>query len=208
MSPFSRNSLIVTCLLALTVAMLLKIHAASAKVPQDLVDLSVVPYEIDSWKGEDIPIDQSVYEILETEDILSRRYFDESGYSLALLIICAENNRDSFHPPEICYVGSGVQLIDKGAETLNLNDGSLLDTTTFAVKADTYTSKVWYWFMVGDKIIADHYWQQLHMLKEMFSKDQVQGAMIRISVDGNDELGKEKASQFVSGLIPHLDDIY
>ena len=42
----------------------------------------------------------------------------------------------------------------------------------------------------------------------MFSKDQVQGAMIRISVDGNDELGKEKASQFVSGLLPHLDDIY
>lgn len=208
MSPFSRNSLIVTCLLAATLAMLLKIHASSAKVPQNLVDLAIVPYEIDSWKGTDIPIDQSVYEILETENILSRRYLDESGYSVDLLIVCAENNRDSFHPPEICYVGSGVQLMDKGIEALTLNDGSSLDTTTFTVKAETYMSTVWYWFMVGDKTIADHYWQQFHMLKEMFSKDQVQGAMIRIAVDGNDELGKEKASQFVSGLMPYLGDIY
>ena len=208
MSPLSRNSLIVVCLLAASVAMILKIQASSAWVPQHLVNLEVVPHEIGSWKGTDFPIDQNVYEILETEDILSRRYQDESGYPVDLLIVFSKNNRDSFHPPEICYVGAGTELMEKKFEALTLNDGSSLNTTKLSVKADNYLINVWYWFMVGDETIANHYWQQFYLIKNIFSKDAAQGAMIRISVNTNDELAKEKASQFVSGLMPYLDDIY
>ncbi len=208
MSPFSRNSLIVVCLLAASLAMLLKIQASSAWVPQHLVNLEVVPHEIDSWKGTDFQIDQSVYEILETEDILSRRYLDESGYPVDLLIVFSKNNRDSFHPPEMCYVGAGTELMDKRFEALTLDDGSLLDTTKLAVKSDNYFSTVWYWFMVGDQTIANHYWQQFYLIKNIFSKDAAQGAMVRISVNTNDALGKEKASQLVSSLMPYLNAIY
>ena len=208
MSPFSRNSLIVVCLLAASLAMLLKIQASSAKVPQHSANLEAVPHEIDSWKGTDIPIEQVVYEILETDDILSRMYHDESGYPVRLLIVFSQNNRDSFHPPEICYVGGGTQLMEKKTEALTLSDGSSLNTTKLSVKSDDYFSTIWYWFMVGDKTIANHYWQQFYMIKSIFGENITRGAMIRISVDTNDVLGKEKASQFVSSLMPYLDDIY
>ena len=208
MSPFSRNSLIVVCLLATTIAMILKIQASSAKSPEGVVDLDVVPYEIDSWKGTDIPMSPDVYEILETDDLLLREYRDESGYPVVLAIVFAQNNRDSFHPPEICYIGSGIEIIEKKIEALPLSDETSFETTKLAMKSDTHWITAWYWFMAGDKTVASYYGQQLYLFKSLFSKKSFRGALIRISVDANDALGKEKASQFVTRLLPHLDAIY
>ena len=98
--------------------------------------------------------------------------------------------------------------MEKKFEEFTLSDGSSLNTTKLGVKSGDYFSTVWYWFMVGDQTIANHYWQQFYLIKNIFSKDAAQGAMIRISVNTNDELGKEKASQFVSALMPYLDEIY
>lgn len=208
MSPFSRNSLIVTCLLAATIAMILKIQASSAQSSGSSVDLGVVPHEIDSWKGIDIPMSQDVYEILETDDVLFREYRDDSGYPIVLAVVFAQNNRDSFHPPEICYIGSGVELIEKKIESLTLSDGSSFDATKLTMKSDTDWVTAWYWFMAGDKTVANYYWQQLYLLESLFSKESFRGALVRVSVDTTDELGKEKVSQFITGLLPYLDAIY
>lgn len=208
MSPFSRNSLIVVCLLAASLATILKIQASSAKVPENLANLEIVPHEMGPWKGTDFEIDRSVYEILETEHILSRRYLDGSGFPIDLLIVFSKNNRDSFHPPEICYVGAGTELMGKSSEEFTLNNGSSLNTTKLSVKFDDHFSTVWYWFMVGDQTIANHYWQQFYLIKNIFSKDTALGAMVRVSVNTDDKIGKEKASQFISDLMPYLDNIY
>ena len=208
MSPFSRNSLIVVCLLAAALTMILKIQASSTKASGSTVDLEVVPYEMGAWKGTDIPISQREYQILETEDVLFREYSDDSDYLIHLLIVFAQNNRDSFHPPEICYIGSGMELMEKKFEKLTLGDGSLFDTTKLDMKSDTHWTTAWYWFMAGDKTVASYYWQQLYLIQNVFSGTPFRGALIRISVNANDALGKEKASQFVTNLLPYLDDVY
>lgn len=208
MSPFSRNSLIVVCLLTATIAMILKIQASSAKSPDGVVDLGIVPYEIDSWKGTDISMRQDVYEILETDDVLLREYRDESDYPVVLAIVFAQNNRDSFHPPEMCYVGAGLEIMENKFDKLNLSDGVSLETTKLAMKSDTHWVTAWYWFMAGDEVEASYYGQQLHLFKSLFSKKSFRGALVRISVNANDELGKEKVSQLVSGLLPYLNAIY
>jgi EpsI family protein len=207
MSSFSRNSLITACILIVAIAMTRKIQTSSAQVTEGSIDLEVVPYEINSWKGTDIPMSQDVYEILETDNVLFREYRDDSDYPVVLAIVYAKNNRDSFHPPEICYIGSGIDLIGKKFEKLTLSDGSSLNTTKLSMKSDTHWVTAWYWFMAGDKTMASYYSQQLSLLKNLFNKKPYQGALIRISIDGNDALGKEKASKFVANLMPYLNSV-
>ena len=208
MSPFSRNSLIVVCLLAITIAIILRIQASAAQAPESVIDLGIVPYEFDSWKGTNLPVSQDVYEILETDDVLLREYRDASDYPVQLAIVFAQNNRDSFHPPEICYIGTGVELTEKKIEELHLSDGSSFSTTKLAMKSDNYWVTAWYWFMAGDKTVASYYGQQFYLFKSLFSKKSFRGALIRVSVNANDELGKEKASQFITELLPYLNNIY
>lgn len=208
MSPFSRNSLIVVCLLVASIAIILKIQADSTQVLENSVNLEVIPHKIGFWDGVDIPMSQDVYDILETDDVVFREYRDESNYPVVVAIIFSDSKRASFHPPEICYIGGGSELMEKKFEKLIFNDGSTLNTTKLAIKSDANFVTAWYWFMIGEKKIASYYWQQLSMLKNLFIKKPIQGAMIRISVDGNDALGKEKASKFAASLMPYLDNIH
>ncbi len=208
MSSFSRKSLGVVVLLVISIALILKIQANSAQVLKNSVDMGMVPHKIDSWEGVDIPITQDVYEILETDDILLREYRDESGYPVILLIVFSDSKRASFHPPEICYIGGGSELMGKEFEQLAFDDNSTLDTTKLVVKSGDYFTTVWYWFVVGNRKIGNYYWQQLSMLPSLFSSKKLQSSMVRISVNTNDELGKEKACEFVTSVMPYLDRIH
>ena len=139
---------------------------------------------------------------------LIKQNIDETGYPVVLAIIFAKNNRDSFQPPEICYIGSGCEMMEKKIEELNLSNGSSLKTTKLTMKSGVDWTTAWYWFMAGDKTVASYYWQQFYLLKNVFGKEPFRGALIRVSVIGNDAIGKEKVSQFVTGLMPYLDSIY
>lgn len=194
------------------ITVIMKIQAASAQVRENSVNLEIIPLKMDSWVGKDIPMTQDVYEILETDDVIFREYRDQSNYPVVVAIIFSDSKRASFHPPEICYIGGGIELMDKKFDTLALGNGSKLETTVLSMKSDTESGvhwiTAWYWFMVGKRNIANYYVQQLSMLQSLFSSKPIQGAMIRISVDSNDELGKEKASDFVTSLMPYLNKIH
>ena len=98
--------------------------------------------------------------------------------------------------------------MEKKVEELVFDDGSSLNTTKLAVKSDDHLTTAWYWFMIGNKKIASYYWQQLSMLQSLFSNKRIQGAMVRISVNGDEDTGREKAGDFVANLLPHLDKIH
>jgi EpsI family protein len=208
MSSFSGKSLSVVVLLVISIALILKIQANSAQVLENSVDMEMVPYKIDSWEGMDIPITQDVYEILETDDILLREYRDESNYPVMLLIVFSDSKRASFHPPEICYIGGGSELMAKESDELVFDDNSTLSTTKLLVKSEDYFTTVWYWFVVGDRKIGNYYWQQFSMLPSLFSSKKLRSSMVRISVYTNDALGKEKASKFVISVMPYLDRMH
>jgi EpsI family protein len=208
MSSFSGKSLSVVVLLVISIALILKIQANSTQVLENSVDMEMVPYKIDSWEGMDIQITQDVYEILETDDILLREYRDESNYPVMLLIVFSDSKRASFHPPEICYIGGGSELMAKESDELVFDDNSTLSTTKLLVKSEDYFTTVWYWFVVGDRKIGNYYWQQFSMLPSLFSSKKLRSSMVRISVYTNDALGKEKASKFVTSVMPYLDRMH
>ncbi|MBU3933312.1 MAG: EpsI family protein, partial [Candidatus Omnitrophica bacterium] len=123
--PNNKTCLITVALLALTLTGLIYLRQARA-IPAAEVRLGDIPLELGEWQGKDISISERTYEILETKDVLIREYTGARGEKVVLVIVYSGVNRGSFHPPEICYLGGGRTLLNKGLERIEIGQKAMV----------------------------------------------------------------------------------
>ncbi len=203
MSNFNRNSLILI-LLFLCTAFILQNMRQPRGIEKPDFDPQKIPLVIAGWKGENLKIPSYVYEILETKNLLMRQYTNENGDKIVLTIVCSEGNRGSFHPPEICYAGSGVDLVEKRVETLALPKKEDLKVNKLIMKSSEGLTTAWYWFLAGDNFVSNYYQQQLRFLVDAMRGKILQGALIRVSAHGKNEEIEGRCKSFIIQLIPYI----
>ena len=140
------------------------------------------PKTIGDWQATDIPLEERDYEILETRNLFVRDYKNLNGDSIILYVVYSEDNRKVSHPPEVCYMGSGVTITDKTSVQIS---NSIKATKMVVEKADARQVVV-YWFKAG-KLYTDKYLkQQLKIVIERMFGKRTAGALIRVSTDIKD----------------------
>ncbi|MBP7088269.1 MAG: EpsI family protein [Candidatus Omnitrophica bacterium] len=201
-----RKHIVVIVILVLSCLLAFKIETTNIKTVFD-IDLSKIPTKLGVWQAEDIELPDYVYEILETKNVLSRRYQDGQD-SLELTIVYSGNNRQSFHPPEICYVGGGVEITAKGKEDIPLKENSSLKTNKLTMIYPEGTIKAWYWFLVGDRFVDSFLKQQLYFVLDILANRKLQGALIRVSMRGESQDLEDKVKSFISSITPYLKEAF
>ena len=78
-----------------------------------------IPLEFGQWQGKDIPLDEQIYEILETRSIINRAYLGKNGKEVLLSIVYYPETKVDFHAPEACLAGRGIQ-ISKSDQTITI----------------------------------------------------------------------------------------
>jgi len=197
---------------AVLIFMLLVVSAISVSLyfrqmkAGDELDISGFPMEIDGWRGKDIKLEEYNYEILETRNLVNRVYTNEEEGNLYLFIIYSETNRSVFHPPEVCIMGSGVEIIDKDIDTISYNGeeislNRLLVKSTKSAWVDLYCYK-------ADDFHTDNYLMQqaIFSLKQPFKK-RVKGATIRVSVpiEGDKDAALQRGKAFFKKALRIID---
>ena len=173
------------------------------------LDFSAIPYTVGDWKGEDLAVTPDVTEILGTEDVLMRLYKKtENAPSILLAIVYSDNNRDTFHPPELCYVGSGLELQNKKSISLSLGENQTLDANELLLKNSNKSLKAWYWFAVGNRFVATYYHQQAYFFLDALQGKPLRGALIRVSMQGKTEPDAQIVSAFITKLMPDLKQLF
>ena len=199
---FNTRNYIVIGILVVAAVFSVKIQQAKGKIADD-IDFNKIPLKIGQWQGVDVEVTEDVYQILETKDILSRQYRDGEGTLIDLAIVYAGNNRQSFHPPEVCFQGGGLEMSEKGQDVVTLAQGELL-TNRFVMSSDTATVKVWYWFLAGNEFVTGFHQQQRQLLLNALQKKGLAGALIRIALTGGESEGEVKAKEFIKEITPFL----
>ena len=148
-------------------------------------DIQTFPRVIGEWNGEDIPLEEEVYEILETRNVLCREYSiapqsSRDKIPLYLTIVYSENNRKVSHPPEICYSGSGTEIMDKSEITINTSSEDI-KATKFIAKSNRRKELVLYWYLAGNEFTTDYIKQQLKIAFKQARNKKAGGALIKIS---------------------------
>lgn len=153
----------------------------------DFLDMGKFPYTVGEWKGEGLEVSERSYEILETRNLISRRYVNPSGEKLYLFIIYSETNRAVFHPPEVCLIGSGVQIVDKRVAKIEF-DKYKISANKLYTQGKNYRGMALYCYKAGDLYTDNFYLQQIAFAMNQLLGRHKGGATIRVTMGlGSDE---------------------
>lgn len=147
----------------------------------DKVDIKAFPYTIGEWKGTDIGVTEDEYGILETRNLISREYVNPSNDRIWLFIIYSETNRSVFHPPEVCFMGSGVKLLDKKIEKIPYGESFISANKLYTQKSD-YNGISLYCYKVSNFHTDNYYLQQAYFALNQLFRRHVRGATIHIAM--------------------------
>ena len=145
--------------------------------------IQTIPKEIGSWRGQDIPLEERTYEILETRNVLSRQYENPKGEKVGLLIVSSNKDGRVAHPPEVCYITSNFAIVDERIEKFEFGNISInLKKFTAEDKNNSLNrEKVLYVYKVGNRYTANYFAQQLLFTWDRATRRESQILLIRLS---------------------------
>jgi len=139
-----------------------------------------VPAALGEWVGAPIALDQRVFEILETRDVASMEYRRGTESPVWLAQVAGFGTRAAFHPPELCYVGSHFEVLERGpvAVTIHERPQRLM---RLVLRQRGRRFEAWYWFTAGRRVTPNYYQQQLWLLADAIAGKPMSGTLVRIS---------------------------
>lgn len=139
-----------------------------------------VPLQLGLWTGTPLSVSQRTVEILETEDVNLMEYHLGNEPPLWFAQVAGFGTRAAFHPPELCYVGSHYEVLERSRMTIFVNGSPRqLMRLVLSQGADRFES--WYWFTASDRTTPNYYQQQLWLVMDSIRHKPMSGMLVRIS---------------------------
>lgn len=176
---------------------------------KDTVDIAQFPTTIGSWTSVDLEISADEFAILETTNAFARKYTNSvDNAEVYLYIVYSQFNRKVAHPPEICYTGSGLTILENKADPIKVSFKDLtIKANRLKLTKPGFTHMAFYWFKVGDKFIGNYWQQQMLIVLNTLLGRQVSSALVRVSADvvnGDEAKAIQNVKVLTNELIPHL----
>lgn len=167
------------------------------------IKIADLPKTIGDWQATDIPLTKLDYEILETTNLVMRQYKDPAGTSIYLYIVYSNDNRKVVHPPEVCYMGSGATVAEKGA----LQISPRIRANKMVTESAGGRQLVAYWYKAGQFYTDNYFQNQLKIVWRRTFGKSTSAALIRVSLDikgGDEAAAVELIRKFCGQLEPLL----
>lgn len=163
-----------------------------------------IPHQIGEWTGKDLPVDYKVLRILETNDVLHRKYYKEGVGNIYLLIVFSGKRRKIIHPPEVCYMGSGYEVISKTSKDLKIGP-NLINGNKLIVNKNFQKEIITYWYKSGALYTGNYIKQQLNIVHNLLTGKDSPSALIEVIMLAEDlEETETIMDEFTEELIPEI----
>ena len=210
MSNLKFRYLIVALLLIVTAFMINSVqHNSSNDDKKGLINIQKIPMQIGKWKGQDLSLDETVYDILETRAIIHRSFIAGNRDTVFLSIVHYNDTKVDFHTPEGCLGGRG-QKITKTTKAITLFSGVQQRTFDIAQIIST-TAKgqnlVYYFYKSGQFIGSNYIKMRLSIAANKVKRNDTRGSLIRISTEltqGNLPAAESRLIDFIENLFPYI----
>lgn len=85
--------------------------------------MATLPHQIDTWKGEDVEMDEQTRKIAAEDDFINRQYVDAGGGRAASVYVGYIGRPRSLlaHQPEVCYRTHGFKQVSRETRELVLS---------------------------------------------------------------------------------------
>ena len=163
------------------------------------VETSQAPAAIGPWQGAPLAVGDRVVDILETDDVTLMEYRRAPGETPVWLAkVAGFGNRAAFHPPELCYVGSHFEVLERGPVDVTVN-GRPRRLMRLMIGQDARRYEAWYWFTANGRITPNYYHQQWWLMQDAVKGRRGSGTLVRIStpVDATPQASFDRLLTFV-----------
>jgi EpsI family protein len=148
--------------------------------------VSAVPTTLGPWVGKATPVGERVIEILETNDVAVVEYRQGEQPPIWLAQVAGFGNRAAFHPPELCYVGSHFEVLERAPVSVMVN-GRSVQVMRLVISQNKQRFEAWYWFTANGRVTPNYYQQQLWLLMDTMRGRPMSGTLVRLSTPAEDQ---------------------
>lgn len=164
-------------LAALALVATLALRAPVASVAA--LRIAAIPAALRDWQGSDVALTERQYALLETRDVLLRRYASGQASVLACLAVAGVDRRAA-HPPATCYRGQGF-AIEAEEHVVATFAGQEREFTELVIAKDGERTLVWSWYRAGADETASWWALQRLALAARVARRDVPVALLRFS---------------------------
>ena len=173
--------------------------------PVDSKDTPIInfPLQVGNWKAQDIPLDERVYALLETKNLIMRDYQDPQGRKINFYVIYSRDNRKVSHPPEICLQGDGATVVEKTP----LRISPAINANKLVMEKKSTRELAVYWYKAGSHYTANYVDQQIRMSWDRLLGKKSSLAFIRVIAvveNNNDQEALSRIREFSALIEPLL----
>lgn len=182
-------------------------HDSSQDETAGLAELQKIPTQIGKWQGQDFPLEERIYDILETRAIIHRSYTAQNEGSVFLSIVHYHDTKVDFHAPEACIGGRGDKT-KKTTKTITLFSGDEEITLDVAEMITTRTSGqtlTYYFFKAGHFVGSNYIKMRLSIAANKLAVNDSRASLIRISTTltpGKKKVAESLLTGFMEKLLP------
>ena len=139
-----------------------------------------LPPIVGSWTGTPVAVSQQTVAILETDDVALMEYRLDPAPPVWVAQVAGFGNRAAFHPPELCYVGSHFEVLERGVIVVPAQ-GQDRTLMRLVVGQQGHRFEAWYWFTANGRVTPNYYQQQLWLLTDAIQRKPISGTLMRLS---------------------------
>ncbi len=201
--------LIAVVLLAATAGLVYSLrYDSSYDDKAGLADLQRIPMQIGKWRGRDFPLDERIYEILETRAIIHRSFVSATG-EVFLSIVHYHDAKVDFHAPEACIGGRGLKTV-KTTRKISLPSGGqkiVLDVAEMITTRETGQTLTYYFFKAGRYVGSSYIKMRLGIAANKLTSHDARASLIRVStalLPGRKATAESLLNDFVASLLPYV----
>jgi EpsI family protein len=168
------------------------------------------PVQIGEWKGQDVPMDKQVLEVLHVDDYLSRNYVSKVGViGLYVGFYQTQRQGSAIHSPLNCLPGAGWNPIYRTYLSLPVGTQNIA-INRITIQKGQDKQVVLYWYQAHGRIVASEYWGKFYSIVDAIRINRTDAAMVRVIAAVSDsDAGGERAAEasavgFVQSMFPLL----
>ena len=159
-----------------------------------------MPTTVGFWVGAPLTVSARAREILETDDVALMEYRRGEESPVWLARVAGFGTRAAFHPPELCYVGSHFEVLERGVISVTVN-GQPRRLMRLVIGQEHQRFEAWYWFTANGRVTPSYYEQQWWLAMDAMRRQPLSGSLIRISTPFDDAAkSTQRLTNFLSAF--------
>lgn len=170
------------CILIVGTGIFLATHTHGENIPKRS-PLSQFPLQIGGWLGQNVPISQSVREILGAGEFMEHDYTRfGTRYPIDLFVAYYPSQRtgSTIHSPQNCLPGSGWLPVENSRVNIGPPSGKPMVVNRYVVENGLNKELVLYWFQLHGRVVASEYWAKYYLVADSISMNRSDGALVRV----------------------------